>query len=489
MNRSIRTFLTLAFLLPGAWLSAQKGYRIEVRIGGFQQQQLFLAYHYGDKQYLRDTAERKDGAFVFEGEEPMPGGIYLVVMPPKNNYFEVILDQDQHFSIETDTLDLVQRMKIKGCPENELFYQDLQFLGSKRKEMNDIQAQLKQAAAGSEEEKRLKAAGEALDKAVTEHRKRFIAEHPSLFYTKVLRSLEPPQVPEAPKDENGKALDSLFAFKYYRRHFFDQVDFTDDRMLRTPVLMTKVNEYIDKLTYRMPDSINQSIDYIIAQTRPNDDVYQYFVIHFLNKYAQSKIMGMDAVYVHMVENYYLDGKAWWADSATVAKMEERARAISPTLVGRPAPDFYAQDVNGRTQHPHGIKAKYTILYFWDYDCSHCKKVTPQLAALFPQYKDYDVKLFAVSINGDVEVWKQKLAEYKLDQPNVINVQDHARRSGFDSKYDILSTPRIFLLNEDKSILAKQISVEQVEEILNHELGLPAPVRAEAAEGEAEESEE
>ena len=174
-------------------------------------------------------------------------------------------------------------------------------------------------------------------------------------------------------------------------------------------------------------------------------------------------MGMDGVYVHMVEQYYMSGKAFWTDEEQVQKMEERAMALTPTLIGRQAPNFKGQDVQEQFIALHDINTKYTVLYFWDYDCGHCKKVTPQLMELYANKLDKEkVTLFSVSINGSIDIWKEKLEEYKVVG---IATQDHYRRSGFDQMYDIRSTQRIFLLDEEKNIVAKQISVEQLEELL------------------------
>ncbi|RMG65806.1 MAG: DUF5106 domain-containing protein [Bacteroidetes bacterium] len=450
----------IAFFLIASLLwhvsPAQKGYDIQVEIDGFEAKEAYLAYYLGDKQYIKDTTAVEDGRFTFKGDEPLEGGIYLVVMPPDNRYFEIIVNTDQHFSLRTDTADLVAHMKIKGSEENSVFYDDLIFLAEKRRESQQLQAQ---GEAG-------KAALAALNEEVKTYRKSFMDRYPDFLYTKILRTMEDPEVPEAPP-----GADSLFAFHYYRDHYFDQVDFADDRLLRTPVLYNKVNTYLERLTYRHPDSINLALDLIISKAEANEEVFQFFVVHYLNKYANSKIMGFDGIYVHLVEQYYMSGKAWWADSATVAKMAERALALSPTLVGRQAPDFRVTDVNGQPQSPHGIAAEYLILYFWDYDCGHCKKITPALTEAFLQYADYPVKLMAVSINGDEATWRERSKEYGLDAPHIVNCQDHTRRSGFDKMYDIRSTPRILLLDKQKTILAKQISVDQLEDILNRELGI------------------
>lgn len=472
-------FLSLLMLLPA--LLWGQGHKIDVTIAGLNADEAYLAYYMGDKQYIKDTVDVNFGSFSFKGDEPLDAGIYLVVFPPDNQYFEMIVDQDQKFSMSTNLDDLIQNMKVKGSEDNDIFYGDMLFLAEKRKEAESLQAQLK--VAEDDQKKSLKDQLGSIDTDVKSHRANIMEKHSEMLYGKVLQALQEPQVPESPKDENGLELDSLFAFKHYRAHFFDYIDMTDDRLLRTPIMFNKVNSYMERLTYKHPDSINQSIDVVIEKARGNDEVFQFWVVYFLNKYAASKQMGMDGVYVHMVEQYYMKGDCAWADEETIQKMTERALAISPTLVGRIAPNFSVQDSDGKFVSLHDVEADYVLLYFWDYDCGHCKKITPALAEAYKRYKEYNVKLFAVSINGDVEEWKAKMETYGLDQEGILNVQDHRRISRFDQMYDIRSTPRLFVLDKNKNILAKQISVSSMEQVLSHELGLEVP------ETEEEETEE
>lgn len=452
------------------------GYRIEVAVDSFDQAEAYLAYYYGDKQYLKDTAEvNANGQFAFAGDERLDGGIYLVVLPPENQYFEIIIDQDQHFSLHTTKDDFVGDMQVEGSEENKVFYDDIQFLGNMREKAQALQGEMKEVEKGSAREAELKEDLQEINEQVMAQRSGLADEYPDMLYPKVIAAMQEPEIPPAPTDENGQPLDSLWDFHYYRAHFFDNLDFGDDRLLRTPVMNQKVTRYLDKLTVRHPDSLAESIDYIVEKARADSNVFQYLTISLLNKYAKSKIMGFDALYVHMVENYYLTGDAWWVDDSTLMKMEERARAISPTLVGRKAPNFRVQDENGNYHMPSGIDAEYTVLYFWDYDCGHCKTTTPVLAKAVGLYEGYPVKLMTVSINGAREVWKDKLSQYDLAElPNAINTHDARRASGFDAMYDVRSTPRLFLLDEDKKIMAKQISVAQLQEILDMRLGIDRP---------------
>ena len=59
-----------AYLILFSFLvSAQSGYNIKIKIDGYEDS-LRLAYHFGNKQYIKATqAKNSDGWFVFEGEE------------------------------------------------------------------------------------------------------------------------------------------------------------------------------------------------------------------------------------------------------------------------------------------------------------------------------------------------------------------------------------------------------------------------------------
>ncbi|MEL6675092.1 MAG: redoxin domain-containing protein [Bacteroidota bacterium] len=462
----------------GTILPGDKDHRIEITVKNFTGDKAYLAHYFGTSNRLVDSTAVSNGKVVFEGDQPLDRGMYLLILPPRNTYFDFIVDADQHFSLETDTADFISNMKVDGSEENDVFYGDMHFMGPLQQERTELLTEFRTPETPDARKEAIRTRFTEMDGLVMNHRNEMFQNNPNSFYTKFLQAMMPPQPPA----EKPEGAGEFWQWFYIRDHFFDKIDLSDDRMLRSQALGAKVEEYLDKYTLQAPDSIIKSIDLIVNKAKSNDDVFQYVVPTLLNKYGvESKVMGMDAVFVSMVEKYYLSGEAWWADSSMLAEMEERARALSPNLIGRPAPDFVAYGMNGENLSLHGVKGKYTILYFWDYDCGHCKTVTPKLGELYPKYKAMEVALFAVSINGNEEEWKTKVAEYGIGAG--INVQDHYRRSGFDGMYDVRSTPRIFLLDKDKVIRYKQISVEQLEEILDRELGLVTDEETETAAGD------
>ena len=131
MRRILLSLLTL-FLLTTA-LTAQTGYEIKVKIDGHADQQAFFGYHYGEKQYIKDTVDiSSDGYFTFKGDEALEGGVYLIIMPPENQYFEFLIDgADQHFTLETTKENAAEKMKVKDSKDNETWYSYLRYLSAK----------------------------------------------------------------------------------------------------------------------------------------------------------------------------------------------------------------------------------------------------------------------------------------------------------------------------------------------------------------------
>ncbi len=455
---ALSALLVLSIFLAGAPLfSGESGYRIKLKVDGIQDSVCYLAYHYGDKQYMADTAAvSPNGTCVFEGDEALPGGIYLIVLPNKK-YFEVLISE-QHFSIETDADDPVGKMSLKKSHENKLFYDFVKFSKPYNQEREELAEDLKEMESDSIASKPIRERLIEIDKLVMTEKKKIIEENPHSFYANLLKATIVPELPEPDKAKT----DSTYRYTYYKNHFLDNLDFSDQRLLRTPVMKSQIDLFLDKYNYPMPDSLKSAVDLVLDKSSVNEDVYKFAAIMMVNKYANSKIMGQDEVYVYLVDQLYGGGKAFWADSAQLKKMNDRSKAIKPTLIGKIAPNIAYRDPDGKDHNLHKIEAKRTILYFWDAKCGHCKKVTPKLVEVYKKYEEKDVAIFTMCTSTDKEKWKEAKEQVGIYWEDIM---DPYNRSRFRQNYDITSTPRLFLLDENKKILAKRIGVEQLEEML------------------------
>ena len=283
-----------------------------------------------------------------------------------------------------------------------------------------------------------------------------------------MKAMQDPEIPEAPILANGKK-DSTFAYRYYKAHFWDNIDFSDDRMLRTPIFHPKVKQYMEKLTPQGPDyvdSINASADYIITKAKANQEVFKYIVYWLTYNYESSNIMGMDAVFVHLVEQYYVTKQAFWVDSTQLYKITNRAYTLKPLLIGKKAPMVNMPDSTGKYIPLYDVKAKYTVMIFWDHGCGHCKKEIPKLVEQYnSKLKAKGVQVYAIETEDKPKEWKQFIKEHKLNWINVCEPDDY-KRAVTKKIYDIYSTPVIYLLDENKIIKAKRIESEQIINIVD-----------------------
>ena len=446
--------------------AASKGYAIKVRLTGLKDTVCYLAYHFGDKQYLKDTAKvDSKGYMTFEGKEKLLTGIYLVVLPSKTNFEFLIPDAQQTFSLETDTAKMIEHMKVSGSKENEIFYGFLQFLGKKTKQADPLVEAYKKTKDTKKDSATIYQTKLGnIEKEVKAQRAKVIAENPNTLVAKIFKASTDLEIPEAPTLANGKK-DSTFAYHWMKKHYFDNVDFTDDRFLRTPLLHSKIKYYLENLTPQAPDSINKSADFIVEKARPNKEVFKYVVWNITNTYETSNIMGMDAIFVHMAEKYYLSGQAFWIDSTVKAKINERYTTLKPLLLGKRAPALSLPDSSNNFHSIYEQKGKFTVLYFWDPNCGHCQKETPRLNEFFKDPKNKDVSIYAVSTDHPKD-WKKFIREKDLKFLNVCNaISDKTVYYDLRKGYDVYSTPTIFVLDEKKEIIAKRLGVEQLGEFI------------------------
>jgi thiol-disulfide isomerase/thioredoxin len=473
----------LLFFIGCFSLHAAEGYEIKVKINHLKKNDtIYLAYHMGSQKYLRDTAViNEKGIAVFSGKEKLPGGIYLIVLP-KKVYFDIIVNE-QVFYIENDTTEFAANFKSTGSEENKIFYEDLRFISAKSKTRIALTDEYKLEITSESRKEEIKKLLDKTDEEVKNYRANIVKTYPKLFYSKVLKMMEEVKVPDPPKDEKGNIIDSLFQYKYYKEHYFDNIDFSDERLLRTPVLHGKVMYFIEKMTPQLPDSLSVACDIVLSKASANDEMFKYWVIELLNYYAKSNIMGFDGVYVYLVEKYYSTGKAKWADEADLFRITDRAKKIKPTLIGQKAPKLLLRDNNGTYQDLDNIKAKYTLLYIYDPDCGHCKKETPKFVEAYNNLKSkgVDIKVYAVStehlVEGqdslgrhkyktkeeEINKWPKFIEEFKTGE--WINVADLYLNNNFREVYDITSTPRAYLLDKNKKIIAKRFSAEQLEQLI------------------------
>jgi thiol-disulfide isomerase/thioredoxin len=453
-------WLVLFFSLFLFKISAQDktGYHISVKMNGISPDKyVHLAHYYGYNQYLKvDSAKVENGILHFKGPEPLKGGIYLIVLSPAKYYDIIVSGDESEFTVEADTTDFVKSVKFTGSKENDILFNYRKFLSDKSEEAMVLQKTMQtQNDPVSADMNRTKMKN--LQEEVNSYMKKAVLVNKATFAGKIIKANIEPEIPkEAPLLANGKR-DSTFLFREYKKKFFENIDFSDERMLRTPFIQSKVEKYFKDLVYQQTDSINVDADKVLKLAKQNKDVYRYVLWLTTNKYENIDIIGLDGVFIHLAEEYYLKD-ADWLDSTQRAKFKERVDILKPILTGKIMPAMVLSDTLGLETSLDKIKAKYTIVYFYSPDCGHCKDHAPELVKYYDENKEKGIEVLNIAVDYDLEKIKKFVTTYKTGKMK--NLWDAKGRYVFRNKFDIYSTPTSYILDSEKRILGKRIPIEE-----------------------------
>ena len=481
MPKSLFHFLYIAFalLLSKNSQSQSRGYNIEITINGLQDTTVMLAHYLGKSMYPNDTIRLdKNGHGTFKNKKELPQGIYALFFP-NDSYCELIMGADQNFSVETDTSDYVKNLVIKGSPDNSILFDFQQFISRKGREIKSLQKKYKEISSEKEKEK-IANKIQKLEEERKEKVESIATENPELFVSTFLKAtINEVDIPEDIRDDRKKG------YEYYKEHFFDNFDIADARLLYTPFYEDKILYYLDKVVVQVPDSIIKEVDFIIEKSRSDSALFRYVLVTLFKKYGKSKLMGMDAVQVHIADKYYIT-ETWWNSEKYIADLKKRVKVLKPLLIGKVSPNpqlryvpsehfKQARNDTALKRYPHAgsffnihdIDADFTVLLFWEATCSHCKKVFPKVYSLYQDsLKAMNVEVIAISTlfgEDGKEKWidfvNQKQA---YDWINAWNPYDYKYKEIFD----VRSTPQIFVLNKDKEIIGKKLGPENIAELIN-----------------------
>lgn len=494
-----KVLLTLSLFSIVTGLSAQTasaGHDIRINFKNCKDTMMFLAFYQFDKSYLADTCKKVvKGQVVFKGPKTLDRGVYYLVSQDKARYFDFFIsDANQKISMSTDTLDLVKNLKSSSSKENDDFFNYIKFITAKNKEFMEVKKQTK-GMNSKDSAAFIADKGKALNETVMAFEKTFMEQHKGTFVGDVINLKMEKEAKDIPKASNGRP-DSMYIYQYYKAHYWDGVNFQDDGILRTPFFADRVKKYFNSVVVQNPDSVNVEVDRVMAKTKPGTMMQKLLLAHFLSTYESSKVMGFDKVFVHIIDKYIRTGMGKEVyDEKTIENIKKRGDILKPLLLGSQAPDLLMIDTIGHKSIArmgfdtvktsqgatklyydnvqnlaqvftplYGTKADYLVLVFWDVDCGHCKTEIPKLLEEYHALKKekYDIKVFAVYTQHEYEKWRKYIIDNKLDW---MNVYDGVHINNIKEKYDIYSTPVIYVLDRNKRIKAKRIGTEQVKDIV------------------------
>lgn len=448
------------------------GHAIQITLKPYQNSKIYIGTNYGKSRVLADSTllnEKSEG--VFESSTPLTPGIYFVVSPSYSILFDFLVDSNQFFKIIGDTSS-IKKYEIVGSKENILFRQYSESMNEMGLQMSQLKSTFS-SATNAKDSALLLEQFSAKSKDITDKRKRFMKEQPNSMTAFLLNVMERPEVPAIPI-VNGKA-DSSYPYYFVKNHFWDNVVFNDNRLIRTPFFEEKLDFYFQNYVSRDPDSIIDEVQYMLTVAKTGKEIFPFLLFKFTNKYISPEFMGQDKVFLHIYQNFFAKGDTVLLNEASKRSITDRAYSIMANQLGLAAPALVLNDLQNKKISLYDIKSPYTFVAFWDPTCSHCKVEIPRLDSFYKAvWKNLNVRVLSVNINfKEVASWKKFIADNKMEGwINAYQTEEDLNKEIKEGKpttirqlYDVFKTPTYYLLDVNKKIVAKNLSIEQFNDYL------------------------
>ncbi len=450
----MKAIITAIVIFLSFSIFAQTGYEITLSVSNQAGGNVVFGHYYGNNLMKLDSCQLDSNSrAVFAGKENLAHGLYFVRFANKK-MFNILIDKDQHFSIDLDSENLnnfILRDAKSSLREFLSFQKFLYFSQLKTKEY--YSKALK--ATNSDSAKYYGAKYKNIREETDKYRKLIIGNNASNFTGVFLSASQELTLPETIKD-------SLEVYKYYKNNYFHRFNLSDERLLRTPIYENKVNVYLTRVVAQNPDSVWIAVDSLVSLSRNSKLTKNFMLVYLHNFLLDSKMMGADDIFVKFCEKHYLQN-ATWLKRKQRRMLKQEIERIKPTMLGQKAAELTLENDQGEYISLHQSEAEYIILWFWEPDCAHCAETTPRLYMHYQSsLKALGVEVFAVYVRSDRKKWDEFIQTHC---PEWINVWDPRGFGELFSKFNVRETPMIVVLNKNKEIIAKNISENQATDII------------------------
>jgi peroxiredoxin len=302
-----------------------------------------------------------------------------------------------------------------------------------------------------------------------ENRDNYLAEldkkYPTSFFSKFKKAGQNPKVRYTYRPDG--TIDSSKTIVNYRLDWWNDFDFSDERLVRTPVFFNKLKKYINDFTVQMPDSVIASADYLMDKTLRGKEFFKIASnwISYQYKPGLTKMMDGEAVYSHLILKYFTP-ELTGMPASDLESVRKTATEMLPSFIGKVGQDVRCQNKNDEYKSLYDLNAAIKVVFIYNPECEHCQEQAPQLRQIYDQWKSKGVEIYSIASNAKSKAeWQNFAQKYGV---NWTDVWDPYLKSRYHEKYYVDITPEIYVLDKNNIIVAKNLKPEQLPEIFQRE---------------------
>ncbi len=424
----------------------------------FQAKAFFVGYNI-TKKIIVDTVSLKKNALEFVLNDTLPAGLYQVMLYTNmqdvsgKTYqpsFDVIVQRENvALSINMNKpINSPEAITIIASATNISYYQFLQsnyLYQQKTKTLETLLQHYPKTIVGN---------ATKIDPFYTtmQQQKQLLAKQQQLFYKSYANSSSLPalvkmyvQAQLPPSKQSALPLPPALAIQELKHSpFITQVVWNYLYHYKTDSLNNTLQQQ------QLIKGIETLMPILLADKEIANQLTQYLTQQF------DKI-GMADVVLYLNEKYLQHQTCENPQQATL--IAEKINTLKQLQIGEQAPNIVMDSIGSKPNNLHRIIAPYTLLVFWESNCSHCQQLMPQLNKLYAQQATKKLEVLAVSLDSNKEDYINYIVKQNLSYINYADLKGW--KSPIVKQYAVTGTPTMLLLDKDKKIIAKPLTVDEL----------------------------
>lgn len=455
MNRLL--CLGIFFLSTFCW---GQDFRVKMEIRNLPESNrpVLLRIYNGEVFIVDSMPSKKEATFFFHVPGNTPPGMFKAVLGPsvyakytngRPTAFDFLFNKE-NVGISLDFNNPEKTLQFSGSAENELYFKTLQ---EESIFLHKLQLLEQVVVQYPEQDEFYRSALKYYQKYQTD-REYFLdslyAAHPDMLAARIIHTRRFPIIPGG--------LDAAQRDSIHKNHFLDKVEFNDTALLYTNAYTDKLFHYIqlhmksDKGPRENEASIIAALEKLMPRLEANEVVRTHLLRFLIQGFENMK---MEEVLAHISNNYLQQ----CGGSLDIVK--RRLEGYRKMAIGQKVPDFIATDTANTPISLYADIHPYTLLIFWHTQCSFCRQLLDALheKKLTEHLKRLDIHMIGISIDAKREEWLEYSRHHDLPFINTfIGGEFHSETA---EAYNLFATPSLFILDNNHSILAKPITVEEL----------------------------
>lgn len=383
-------------------------------------------------KYITDTKIDEAGVFNMSLDSTVTGGVFRIVygVPPEEHNFELI---------------------YSGAEDINLVFSEeegVRFIASEENITWDLYLEKMSAAITTTQKLYEKPsvdpyAAELLFKLQRKTQESFEERAKDLLVGHMIRASRP-YIPT--KFESWDEY-----LKQTREHYFTYTDVTSEVLQNSVFLLKRTFDFIEE---------KEDTDTVAEFLKPASTEYQKSLL--LELWQELVLENRIEIANYLSRNHIIPLAKKLEDTTLVDQLLK----FESLSVGARAPNFSWKDEESNLQWFHELKeAENFILVFWSSSCSHCLSELPRLQKAIREFPKGKYQVVAFGLEDDIYSWRNEI----LRLPEFYHIPGMGKWENPTGKaYDVGKTPTYFLLDKDKTILAKPKELKDLMTLITSE---------------------